>query len=106
LRSPGDSVGQCRACRRLQRQRAVRHHQFGDEVAVGLVRRASGCQPSADNATRQPAFVAIGQFDGYFNDHPEQADEVRAIKAPLIDYQNRCGMQVAPAEALVVLSEL
>jgi heme-binding protein len=58
------------------------------------------------DATRQPAFVAIGQFDGYFNDHPEQADEVRAIKAPLIDYQNRCGMQVAPAEALVVLSEL
>ncbi len=56
--------------------------------------------------TRQPAFIAVGQFDGYFADHPQEADEVRAIKQPLIDYQNRCGMQVMPAEALAVLSEL
>ncbi len=58
------------------------------------------------DATRQPAFVAIGQFDGYFNEHPQEADDIRAIKAPLSDVQNRCGLQVAPAEALVVLSEL
>ena len=57
-------------------------------------------------AARQPAFIAVGQFDGYFSDHPQEADEVRAIKQPLIDYQNRCGMQVTPAEALAVLSEL
>jgi len=58
------------------------------------------------DATRQPAFVAVGQFDGYFKDHPQQADEIRAIKQPLTDFQGRCGMQVEPAEALVVLSEL
>ncbi len=57
-------------------------------------------------ATRQPAFVAVGQMDGYFADHPQQADEVRAIKAPLNDFQNRCGLQVSPAEALVALSNL
>ncbi len=57
-------------------------------------------------ATRQPAFVAVGQMDGYFADHPQQADEVRAIKAPLNDFQNRCGLQVSPAEALVALSDL
>lgn len=57
-------------------------------------------------ATRQPAFVAVGQMDGYFADHPQQADEVRAIKAPLIDFENRCGLQVSPSEALVALSNL
>ena len=57
-------------------------------------------------ATRQPAFVAVGQMDSYFADHPQQADEVRAIKAPLNDFQNRCGLQVSPAEALVALSDL
>ncbi len=58
------------------------------------------------DATRQPAFIAVGQFEGYFNEHPDQAGEVRVIKQPLIDYQNRCGMQVTPAESLAVLSEL
>ena len=58
------------------------------------------------DATRQPAFVAVGQMDSYFADHPQQADEVRAIKAPLNDFQNRCGLQVSPAEALVALSDL
>ena len=58
------------------------------------------------DATRQPAFIAVGQFDGYFADHPQEADEVRAIKQPLIDYQDRCGMQVTPTDALTVLSEL
>ena len=58
------------------------------------------------NITRQPAFVAVGQFDGYFGDHPVEADEIRAIKQPLIDYKNHCGMQVSTAEALTVLSEL
>ena len=63
-------------------------------------------ESSIDRCSRQPAFIAVGQFDGYFADHPQEADEVRAIKQPLIDYQNRCGMQVIPAEALAVLSEL
>jgi heme-binding protein len=56
--------------------------------------------------TRQPAFVAIGQFDGYFNDHPQEADELRAIQQPLVDYKNRCGMQVSPTDALTVLAEV
>jgi hemophore-related protein len=56
--------------------------------------------------TRQPAFVAIGQFDGYFNDHPQEADDLRAIQQPLTDYKNRCGMEVSPTDALTVLAEV
>jgi len=48
-------------------------------------------------ATRQPPFVAVGQFDGYFNDHPQEADEIRVIKQPLADFQSRCGLQVEPS---------
>lgn len=58
------------------------------------------------DATRQPAFVAVGQFEGYFRDHPEQADELRAIQAPLTAYKDRCGLQVAPTDALAVLAEI
>ncbi|WP_431238618.1 hemophore-related protein [Mycolicibacterium aichiense] len=58
------------------------------------------------DATRQSAFSAIGAFNAYFNDHPDQASDIRAIKAPLVDFQNRCGLQVEPAEALVVIGEL
>ena len=56
--------------------------------------------------TRQPAMVAIGQFDGYFSDHPQEADELRAIQQPLTDYKNRCGMEVSPTDALTVLAEV
>jgi heme-binding protein len=56
--------------------------------------------------TRQPAFVAIGQFDGYFGEHPQQADELRVIQQPLVDYKNRCGMEVSPTDALTVLAEV
>jgi heme-binding protein len=58
------------------------------------------------DATRQGAFSAIGAFKTYFDDHPDQANDIRAIKAPLADYQNQCGLQVEPAEALVVIGEL
>lgn len=58
------------------------------------------------DATRQSAFSAIGAFNTYFNDHPDQANDIRAIKAPLVDFQNQCGLQVEPAEALVVIGEL
>jgi hemophore-related protein len=56
--------------------------------------------------TRQPAYVAVGQFDGYFGDHPQEADELRAIQQPLADYKNNCGMQVSPTDALTVLAEV
>ncbi|HKP42983.1 heme-binding protein [Mycobacterium sp.] len=56
--------------------------------------------------TRQPAYVAIGQFDGYFGDHPQEADELRVIQQPLTDYKNRCGMEVSPTDALTVLAEV
>ncbi|MGX9788332.1 heme-binding protein [Mycobacterium sp. MMS18-G62] len=56
--------------------------------------------------TRQPAMVAMGQFDGYFNDHPQEADELRAIQQPLVDYKNRCGMEVSPTDALTVLADV
>ncbi|WP_396930052.1 hemophore-related protein [Mycolicibacterium sp.] len=58
------------------------------------------------DATRQSAFSAIGAFNTYFNDHPDQANDIRAIKAPLNAFQERCGLQVEPAEALVVIGEL
>jgi hemophore-related protein len=58
------------------------------------------------DATRQSGFSAIGAFNSYFNDHPDQANDIRAIKAPLVDFQNQCGLQVEPAEALVVIGEL
>jgi hemophore-related protein len=57
-------------------------------------------------ATRQPAFVAVGQFDGYFNDHPQQADDLRAIQAPLAAFKDRCGLQVSPTDALTVLADV
>jgi heme-binding protein len=66
--------------------------------------------PDANQAlidiTRQPAMVAVGQFDGYFGDHPQEADELRAIQQPLADYKNRCGMEVSPSDALTVLSDV
>jgi hemophore-related protein len=58
------------------------------------------------DATRQSAFSAVGAFNTYFNDHPDQANDIRAIKAPLVDFKDRCGLQVEPAEALVVIGEL
>ena len=66
--------------------------------------------PDANQAlidiTRQPAFVAMGQVDGYFNDHPDQANDLRGIQQPLTDYKNRCGMEVSPTDALTVLADV
>jgi hemophore-related protein len=66
--------------------------------------------PDANQAlidiTRQPAFVAVGQVDGYFKDHPDQANDLRAIQQPLTDYKNRCGMEVSPTDALTVLADV
>ena len=56
--------------------------------------------------TRQPAFVAVGQFDGYFGDHPNEANDLRAIQQPLVDYKSRCGMEVSPTDALTVLADV
>jgi heme-binding protein len=56
--------------------------------------------------TRQPPMVAVGQIDGYFNDHPKEADELRALQQPATAYQNRCGMQVEPSQALYALLSL
>jgi hemophore-related protein len=56
--------------------------------------------------TRQPAFVAVGQFDSYFGDHPDEANDLRGIQAPLVDYKNRCDMQVSPTDALTVLADV
>ena len=54
--------------------------------------------------TRQPAFIAVGQLDGYFNEHPVEANDIRAIQAPLNDFKNRCNLQVSPSDALSALS--
>ena len=58
------------------------------------------------DAARQPAFVAVGQFDDYFKEHPDEADALRGIQAPLGAYKDRCGLQVAPTDALAVLAEV
>ena len=58
------------------------------------------------DAARQPAFVAVGQFDDYFKEHPDEADALRGIQAPLGAYKDRCGLQVAPTDALAVLADV
>ncbi len=58
------------------------------------------------DATRQPAFIAVGQFESYTDAHPDQADAIRAIQAPLGAFKDRCGMQVSPTDALTVLADL
>jgi hemophore-related protein len=64
--------------------------------------------PDADSslldATRQPAFTAMSQFDNYFKAHPDEADALRGIQAPLAAFKDRCGLQVAPTDALAVLN--
>jgi hemophore-related protein len=50
--------------------------------------------------------VTVGQFDGYFGEHPQEAGELRAIQQPLVDYKNRCGLQVSSTDALTVLTEV
>lgn len=56
--------------------------------------------------TRQSPWVAVGQLEGYFRDNPVQADEIRAIQAPLGEFQHRCGLQVSPADALAALADV
>jgi hemophore-related protein len=56
--------------------------------------------------TRQSAFSAMGSFNDYFKDHPEEAGDLRGIQAPLGAFKDRCGMQVAPTDALAVLGDL
>jgi hemophore-related protein len=58
------------------------------------------------DATRQPAFVAVGQFDDYIAAHPDQAESLRTIQAPLVAFKDRCGMQVSPTDALTVLADV
>ena len=58
------------------------------------------------DAARQPAFSAVGQFDDYFKAHPDEADALRGIQAPLGAFKDRCGLQVAPTDALAVLAEV
>jgi heme-binding protein len=58
------------------------------------------------DATRQSAFAAVGQFGDYMDAHPDQANDIRAIQAPLGAFKDRCGMQVSPTDALTVLADL
>ncbi|MCP9271320.1 hemophore-related protein [Mycolicibacterium arenosum] len=58
------------------------------------------------DATRQPSFIAVGQFDDFFKNHPVEADAIRAIQAPYVAFKDRCGLQVAPTDALAVLAEV
>jgi hemophore-related protein len=58
------------------------------------------------DAARQPAFSAVGQFNDYFSGHPDEADAIRGIQAPLGAFKDRCGLQVAPTDALAVLADV
>jgi hemophore-related protein len=58
------------------------------------------------DAARQSGFTAVGQFNDYFKDHPDEADALRGIQAPLGAYKDRCGLQVAPTDALAVLADV
>jgi hemophore-related protein len=58
------------------------------------------------DAARQPSFTAVGQFNDYFSAHPDEADAIRGIQAPLGAYKDRCGLQVAPTDALAVLADV
>jgi hemophore-related protein len=110
--------------RRQDRDSAIRNRSTrsgrglrGTDVALGQRRPRRACRTHGDrcprdanqaliDATRQPAFVAVGQFDGYFKDHPEQADDLRAIQQPLAAFKDRCGLQVSPTDALTVLADV
>jgi len=58
------------------------------------------------DAARQSSFVAVGQFGDYMDAHPDQANDLRAIQAPLGAFKDRCGMQVTPTDALTVLADV
>jgi hypothetical protein len=80
--------------------------QFGSVAAVDLLRRSPGRQPSADRCDAAASLHAVGQFDDYIKAHPDQADQLRTIQAPLAAYKDRCGMQVSPTDALTVLADV
>ncbi|MDT5340065.1 MAG: heme-binding protein [Mycobacterium sp.] len=58
------------------------------------------------DAARQSSFTAVGQFNDYFKDHPDEADALRGIQAPLGAFKDRCGLGVAPTDALAVLADV
>ena len=66
--------------------------------------------PDANQAlsdmTKQSPFAALGAFNSYFDAHPQEAGEVRAIQQPLKDLNTQCGYQVTPAQILGALGDL
>jgi heme-binding protein len=58
------------------------------------------------DAAKQSPFQALGSFSKYFDAHPQEADEVRAIQQPLKDLSDQCGYQVTPGQVLVALGDL
>jgi hemophore-related protein len=58
------------------------------------------------DAARQSSFTAVGQFNDYFKEHPDEADALRGIQAPLGAFKDRCGLGVAPTDALAVLADV
>lgn len=46
----------------------------------------------------------MSQFDTFFKEHPDQADALRGIQAPLAAFKDRCGLQVTSTDALAVLN--
>lgn len=58
------------------------------------------------DAARQSSFTAVGQFNDYFKEHPDEAGALRGIQAPLGAFKDRCGLGVAPTDALAVLADV
>jgi hemophore-related protein len=66
---------------------------ISQQVSNYLVNHPATNQALTD-ISRQPAGEANANFEGYFNDHPAEANDLRNIQQPLLDNQNQCGRQV------------
>ena len=116
LRGARHARGQCRAGRHAGSRAAATDDCNAATLASTISSVTSelstyfAAHPDANqaliDATRQPAFIAVGQFEDYTDAHPDQADAIRAIQRPLAAFKDRCGMQVSPTDALTVLADL
>ena len=86
-RSPGDVPWLPAA--RGDRSRLQRRHPAASTISSVTTELSTYFEAHPDanqaliDATRQPAFIAVGQFEDYTDAHPDQADAIRAINAPL-----------------------
>ncbi|MGC4049950.1 MAG: hemophore-related protein [Paludibaculum sp.] len=98
--SPAAAAGDCTAANLAKTSASV------DTALADYLTKHPDTNAALIDFTRQPAFTAVGQMDGYFKDHPAEADAIRGIQAPLNEFKDRCGLQVSPTDALAALASL